>query len=308
MSSINNANLDDINIQTSEIEPKDETDAKCAPGKMFEDGSCITLNNLLSMANAYNKENSHKLITLYKGYEALNPKKYKKYLIKSFNSRFQQCDTQKCWLEQSFIKFMKDDEVEQLENYTFRPEGPSGKFEWLNTLHINEVMDQYENYYKDFKFLGAVPIDFDELTPLGIKNLNYKKLVDQGIYKLGIVFNLDEHYKKGSHWVAMFSNLKDGGIFFYDSYAHKSGDEIDPRIRKLMRRIAKFCQTDMGIKHPIVDYNKIRHQYGNSECGVYSMHFILRMLKGESFEDICKSKTTDKQVNECRKTYFKNVN
>jgi hypothetical protein len=54
-----------------------------------------------------------------------------------------------------------------------------------------------------------------------------------------------------------------------------------------------------------IDYNKTRHQFKNSECGVYSVNFILRMLKGESFENICSNITSDDKVNECRKQYFR---
>ena len=54
-----------------------------------------------------------------------------------------------------------------------------------------------------------------------------------------------------------------------------------------------------------INYNKVRHQYKYSECGVYSINFILRLLKGESFDNICSNITTDAQINECRKTYFR---
>jgi hypothetical protein len=54
-----------------------------------------------------------------------------------------------------------------------------------------------------------------------------------------------------------------------------------------------------------IKYNKTRHQYKNSECGVYSVNFILRLLKGETFDHICNNITTDDAVNECRKKYYR---
>ena len=54
-----------------------------------------------------------------------------------------------------------------------------------------------------------------------------------------------------------------------------------------------------------VNYNKVRHQFKNSECGVYSVNFILRILKGETFDYICNNITSDDQINECRKFYFR---
>ena len=72
----------------------------------------------------------------------------------------------------------------------------------------------YVNKNKDFIFLGAVPIDFDSLDELGIKDLDLDDLVKKGKSKIGIVFNLDEHWKDGSHWVALYTDLKKNQIYF----------------------------------------------------------------------------------------------
>lgn len=302
----NNDNLISI-VDTTIVYPINENDKKCAPGINFEVGSCIKLTVLIEMANAYNDyyKGTTNIILLDQTIEILNPRKYKKYLLNEFNKRLSdKCQTQKCWSEQSFIIHMKDSAKDELLKYTFRPDGPNGKFEWLNTINIVEVMDQYETKDPSFKFLGAVPIDFDDFDHFGIKNLNYKDLINNEKYKLGFVFNLDEHDQPGSHWVALYSDLKKGEVYFFDSY----GTKPVSRIRTLMRRIAKFIQVEMSNTNLKVDNNKIRHQYENSECGVYSINFIIRMLKGDSFESICKSKISDNKINKCRNVYFNNTN
>ena len=102
----------------------------------------------------------------------------KKHLLKELTSKLENiCNDQICWLKQDFIKSLKDKDI--LE--TFRPKGPEGKFEWLSTTHINKVMEQYEKKYNDFKFYGAVPIDFDDLPSLELKDINYQQLLDNGI-------------------------------------------------------------------------------------------------------------------------------
>jgi hypothetical protein len=290
-------------IRTDEI-INDILDKKCAPGIDFKNGSCISLGILMEMANAFNKDNKAKAIKLYANYDTLNPSKYKKYLLKEMKKRMEsKCTSQQCWTEQSFVNKLNDNVKEELHKYTFRPEGPNGKFEWLNTLNINDVMEQYEVKYPDFKFLGAVPIDFDDLKVLGLRDFDFKKTLDEGKKQFGIIFNLDEHYKSGSHWVGMYAHIPEGKIYFFDSY----GIRPETRIRKFMRRIAKFCQTELNIKDPIADYSKTRHQYMNSECGTYSINFILRMLKGETFDQIQLKKIPDKTINKCRSVYFKNV-
>lgn len=292
-----------ISISTSDIEPDNPLDKKCAAGIEYDAGSCIPLNLLIAVAEIYNKEYPDKTIKLYPNQEILNPRKYKKYLVFSLKDRFKN-NSQRTWVNKSFINKLKELDRIQLENYTFRPEGPQGKFEWLNTLHIDDVMGQYELKYPDFKYFGTVPIDFDDFDRFNIRNINYSKLVKDGKTKYGVIFNLDKHNESGSHWVAMFADVKKGHIFFFDSY----GIPPHKNIAKLMRRIAKFGQEKMGIKEQRVDYNKIQHQFENSECGVYSINFILRLLRGDTFEEICKSKIPDKKINKCRNVYFNNVN
>jgi hypothetical protein len=292
-------------VRTSEVEPKNNNDKKCAPGLQYEAGSCIKLHILIEMAKAYNDgASANDTIRLHPNMEVLNPKKYKKYLLKKFNERMgDKCTTQKCWTDQGFIKQMKKYAKEELEKYTFRPNGPEGRFEWLNTININEVMRQYEKLYPEFKFLGAVPMDFDDIMPR-IRNLSHNDLVNENKSKIGIVFNLDNHDQPGSHWVALYGDLNKGQIYFYDSYSVRP----EKRVRTLVRRLSDISQNGMGVKNLDVDYNKIRHQYENSECGVYSINFIERMLKGEPFKQICESKTPDRKVNLERNTYFYNVN
>lgn len=289
-------------LKSSEINPTNEKDYKCAPGKIFEDGSCISLNSLIKMAEAYNsdKVNETTKIKLDKTVEVVNPKKYKRYLIQQFNKRLNKVtDSQKGWLEQDFMKYLKNDNVrDDLYENTFRPDGPQGKFEWLNTVNITQAMKQYEYKHKDFKFLGAVPMDFNELPYLGFDKLDFSQLQKDGKTKLGIIFNLDEHYKSGSHWVSMYVDLNKGEVFYFDSY----GTPPEERVRRLMRRIVRFFK-DKNIKER-VDFNKNRHQYGGSECGVYSMNFILQQLEGEKFDNICKKIVKDSEINKLREVYF----
>jgi hypothetical protein len=291
-----------VSIDTDEVAPKDKGSTKCAPHIKFDKGSCIELPILVEMAKAYNKVND-KQIKLHDRLETLNPPKYKKYLLNEMKKRYDNlCKTQICWTQQDFIKKMNKMMKEELLKYTFRPEGPKGKFEWLNTTHLNEVMEQYEKVHKDFKFLGAVPMDFDKLPSLGIKGLDLKKLYNDGIKKIGVIFNLDEHWQSGSHWVSAYTNLENGESYFSDSY----GIAPDKRVRELLRRFGKFSEENLNIK-AIAKHNKTRHQRGNSECGMYSLNFILELLNGKSFDELEQDAIPDKRVNELRPIFFYNV-
>jgi hypothetical protein len=292
-----------ISVNTSDVEPSNNLDRKCAPGILFESGSCIKLHILIEMATAYNNSVPEGKIKLYSDIETLNPKKYKKYLLKEIkNKTGDKCTSQFCWTQQKFIDQMNISVQLELKKFTFRPNGPQGKFEWLNTFNIDDSMSQTEAIHKDFKYLGTVPMDFNDFTRYGIKDINYSKLVDEGKTKIGVVFNLDDHDQPGSHWVSMYSDLIKGGVYYFDSY----GLRPEKRVRNLMRKISGFCKNDLKIKNVVATHNKIRHQYKNSECGVYSMNFIKRMLRGDDFQQICKSKTSDEKINKCRNVYFRN--
>jgi hypothetical protein len=289
---------------------------KCAPSKIFKDGSCFELNDLKIIASSYNNriKTSNK-ITITDD---------KKDLVNQIEKKLKNvCDDQVCWLRQDFVKQIESDQI--IKN-TFKPIGPKGKYEWLSTTHINEVVEQYMENNKDFIFLGAVPIDFDDLPILGMSDLDFNELHGGGKSKLGVIFNLDEHYKNGSHWVALYSDLDKNQVYFFDSY----GKKPEKRIRKFVSRIVKYMYNkkynkDLPIKSILsdlkggnikksvfkelkkfdVDYNKVRHQYKNTECGVYSINFILRLLDGQTFKNISLNKTYDDKMNQNRNEYFR---
>jgi hypothetical protein len=146
-------------------------------------------------------------------------------------------------------------------------------------------------------------------------------------YKIGFVLNLDKHNQSGSHWVALYSDLKNKQVYFFDSYGIKPKKEIVKLISMIAYWIDinnnKSCIYDdiTFTKHDIlkfskeggcekfkdidIQYNTIRHQFKNSECGVYSVNFILRLLNGHCFEKITTNITTDDEINNCREIYFR---
>ncbi len=285
---------------------------KCAPSKKYSEGSCFSMESLVKISNAYNnKFSTDKPIKISNS---------KEELVNELSNKISSCKgDQICWLNQIWIKELNDNDI---NNNTFRPIGPQGRFKWLSTTDINDVIFQYEDKYKDFKFLGAVPIDFESLPGLSAYNLDLDNLVNNlKKPKIGMVINLDEHWQRGSHWVGFYANLDKNQIYYFDSYGIKPRKRICEFVKKLALWCYKrhidmnggsdtesvFMKPNKNRYEKIMDiqYNKIRHQYGGSECGVYSTNFILRLLNGESFNDICNNITSDDKINQCRKVYFR---
>ena len=80
-------------------------------------------------------------------------------------------------------------------------------------------------------------------------------------------------------------------MYFFDSY----GTRPDKKNKSIYEKNSWFCsKKKIKIKNIKVDYNRIRHQYGNSEC-VYSINFIKRLLRGDLFKIVYESKVPDKK-------------
>jgi len=300
-----------------------DNNKKCAPSKQFDGETCFTMNDIVELVIAYNKfidsiknkhlnvkwdvKNSGKINLKWDPSKEQNDatiRRYKKDLMKELIRRLTPyCgNDQVCWLQQDFIKFLPKEKKEIIVENTFRPKGPNGKFTWLSTVNVNQVMRQYEEKHKDFQFFGAVPIDFKLFPSFGMTNPDFDALQHGGgKTKFGVVFNLDEHYKSGSHWVGLYINIKSGEIYFFDSY----GGQPEERIEEFVADVKTYLERNNIV--PKYEWNQHRHQYKNSECGVYSIDFIIRLLEGETFEKITTNITDDDTMNSKRQILFRNT-
>jgi hypothetical protein len=214
-----------------------------------------------------------------------------------------------CWLSQPFVK---ESVATQIRGFAFAPLAPKewsrNPNEWLSSTEIEDVMRQYEKAYKCFRFLGPAPIDFDAHMPGGgtvtpeIANLSIAKMQADGINKIGIIFNTDPHDKGGQHWISMFINIKRGLIYFFDSVGTKASKEI-------MALVSRIQQQGEHMNPPIhfkFDQNyPVEHQYGNTECGIYSLFFIVHMVEDKITSHYLKTHVLkDKYMQRFRKIYF----
>lgn len=218
------------------------------------------------------------------------------------------CNKESCWIRQ----MTKNTKMEKELLDAFAPESPKewkkNPNEWLSSIDILEVMNQYEKKYKCFEFLGPSPIDYDTHKLQGecvweeLCHFNLENQIKKGKTKIGVIFNLDPHYKGGSHWVSLFINVKKKTIFYFDS----AGESIPNQIKKFVNDVSSQGKK---LAHPIdfkFDQNyPVEHQYGNTECGVYSLFFIVHMLEDKINEHYLKTHILkDKYMEKFRKVYF----
>lgn len=361
----------------------------CSPGnknrnKKTKQISCFNKKSLLSIAKSFNKLYPKDLIII--------PKVFTDNILTTFWNKIKfsiqkktNCTSELCWLESSVGEYAKTLHSD-LDSF-LRPIKPKewndNPLEWLSTLDIAAVLNQY-NVYKDFLFIGAVPIDFDYKLSPGICvinelcNMNINKLYNQGIRRIGVIFNYDKHNQSGSHWVSLFISIQNGFIAYFDSYGSEPKFEISAfihRMRKMMNKlytthplfvkkmpidneitntiskisknkytISKSIQEDTPLFYiknskyiPLQDvklsntghtytlttstnipdksiikqqgtfvfYNSKRYQFKTSACGMYSIIFIIELLKNKNIYEVLQLLGGDDETEALRDKYFR---
>lgn len=289
------------NITGGKLPDKSFVKDNCAPKKDNEvlDFTCYTTDALIKIKNAWNKRHPDQQI------QEDSPKdiwiQIKDYMKNT-------CDRESCWLKHTFIKESVD---KNIMDYTFAPTTPSkwkdNPNTWLSSVDIGKVMKQYEKKYNPlFQFIGPSPINWDTADGDGcvldeLCNFELQNYLGRGHYKIGIIFNLDPDYKPGSHWVMLFINGSANEIYYFDSYGN-TNEKIPASILRFVKKIQ--TQARQINKTYTFQFNKTRHQYGHSECGMYCLYMIIQLLKQKSFNYLIGNRIHDKTVWNCRKKYF----
>jgi len=284
------------------VKNKDDED-KCAPDRNNNYGTCYKASELFKIVKAYNKTVSgDRKIDIERNYKNMYSKygeKINKYLAEELKKKIGLDQDE--WMNSDFAKHLSEEDREIFKTEVFRPEGPSKSEKWLNTTNIDNVLTQYEKKFKDFKYLGTMPRDFQNHEGLRHNAQYYKKLLSKKP-KLGMVYNTDKLGNSGEHWNALFVDLNERTIEFFDSY----GESVDVKKEVLEHMdLLESVMKEITGKKITKKINEHRAQYKNSECGVYSMVFILLRLKGNSFEKVCKWRIPDKKMNEMRDFFFR---
>ena len=273
----------------------------CSPKPKGEinEFTCYTNKSLYKLRDLWNARHPDVKIT------SSSPKEIHRQISEKLSGI---CNKESCWIKQKADFGPIESDMAE----SFAPESPpewkKNPNEWLSSIDIINVMKQYEKAYKCFDFIGPTPIDFDTRKLYGecvwdeLCNFSLEEQIKNGKNKIGIIFNTDPHNKPGQHWISMFINIKKKKIFFFDS----TGDKPSPQIMALVNRI---IEQGLSLKPKInfkFDSNEgIEHQYGNTECGIYSLYFIVHMLEDKMTDHYLKTHILkDEYMNKFRHIYF----
>lgn len=284
-----------------------ETRGTCSPsgiGNAKRHNSCLSYSELVTLGSVYNmfvdgalkrKDKDEKIMkSKIKKSEFTSPKK----LYKALNLRFAPIcgeGLDHCWIEQPLLKQNAQDLYKNLQK-RFRPLMPSSwssnKNHLLNTFDILKVVKQYEDKYKDFDFLGVYPLNFMEekkdmkqMCVIGtICHFHIKKHIKNGKLQkkqFAIVHNMDPHDMPGSHWVSLYINIDPDdprfGFSYYDSYGFSESYQVQKLYNKILEQL-----VELNMKVIPFYRNTKRNQYKNTECGMFSIMFIILCLENKA--------------------------
>jgi hypothetical protein len=301
-----NNKKDTVNKKTNIINKKKFKTLKCAPKQKtlvsseLQNYSCYSNDQLFSFKTIWNKMNSNKITTN-------NPKEIWDFFK---NNLSKECYNELCWLDNSSLKSNLN--KDELAKSIFRPFSPKEwkkkPYAWLSSIDIIKVMKQYNKSYKKFKFIGPSPIDFDskelegscvreELCNFDLKKYYYNNPKKT---KIGIIFNLDKHNMPGSHWVALFVDIKNKFIFYFDS----NGSKVPKEVKILIERIVEQGKQ-LNIEFKLYNNENIEHQKKDGQCGVYTLYFIIQLLRENKTPQFFLTKrVTDELMKDYRNIYF----
>lgn len=263
----------------------------CSPAKKNNIGSsCYSSSELAVIKNAFNKHHNQSTKDREKKIVAKDPE----HILRELREKNAHCTTEMCWLHAVDNKDLRD----KIQKEAFRPLQPaewrSKPDAWLSNYDIDAVIQQYEAAYPDFVFLGPTPIDFDTKKADGkcvteeICGFSLAKEWSKGKRKIGVIYNLDTSEGPGTHWVSMFIDMVDPEPYMF--YFNSTAEPMPSEVRDLMDRIQeqwaslplhKGSSHKDGKNKKLIEYtsdDKVEHQYSNTECGMYSLFFIITCL------------------------------
>lgn len=275
----------------------------CSPkGKNeMKEYTCYTDDDLHKLRNMWNARHPDKPITTNDSKEIWN-------MLKNYYANI--CNKESCWVRQ----MTKGTKMEKELLDSFSPESPEKwkmkPNEWLSSIDIIKVMNQYEKTYSCFDFIGPSPIDYDAHLLYGecvweeLCHFNLEEQIKKGKTKIGIIFNTDPHNKGGEHWISVFINIKKGEIFFFDS----AGDRAPKQVVKFVKTVIEqghSLSSNKRINFKFDENYPVEHQYQNTECGIYSLFFIIHMLEDKITGHYLKTHVLkDKYMEQFRKIYY----
>lgn len=195
------------------------------------------------------------------------------------------CDSEKCVAERTNAKL----------SIFFRQPGPRSTTKWLSNSNLDTVLSSFAAHKPKFLHIPFHMINFAEHPNMTLNNINWPD-VAQKYDAAACAVNTDTYERmKGKHWFALYVSFKDKTIEYFDS-SSRDRQEINTWMEDTNRKLGGSYTLKK---------NKVQHQHGATECGVYTLYFIAaRLLFNIPFEEFQKNMVNDEYMYIFRKIVF----
>lgn len=196
----------------------------------------------------------------------------------------------------------------------FKPAGPRDSCGLLSNNHIDNVLQRWARVFPGFYPCPFAMMDFDTNgDPFG--RLNLLDIMDgnEHVYlgpalghvkrkcdSFGCVVNTDVSSGPGKHWVAVFVDLVNGTIEYFNS----AGNPPPKVMTKWKERTRAVLATRLPNAKTIA-VTSVRHQKSNTECGLYSLYYIRHRLEGTPYTHFVDNLIPDDVMIKFRKHVFR---
>jgi hypothetical protein len=192
----------------------------------------------------------------------------------------------------------------------FKSHTPQGN-KLFSNYNLNLVLSQLHDIEPTFMNFDCELMDFYNHpdSPLS-KSLNKNSALLQGIRSgetltFGTVPNTlvsTGDTSRVGHWVALFGDFR--GKKFTIEYYNSSGNNAPAKFFAWMQSLAKLISDETNCDCIALNVSNIASQKGPSECGIYSLHYIISRLVGIPYKSFREHKISDNDVNKIRKLFL----
>jgi hypothetical protein len=189
------------------------------------------------------------------------------------------CQSESCiFRRRDFIEFAKINNVHEVLNKYFKPEGPATSTALLSNFNIDDVLKQFEKKFANRKFVH-IPFqmrDFDKIQS-ELATTDFVELF-RTHNTFGCVLNTDYSHGKGIHWFCIFGERYPDGhieLEYFNSSGREPLAEVQNWLSEQKHRLARELKVPVQIKTS----TGIRFQDDDHSCGVYSLCYIWLRLE-----------------------------
>jgi len=274
------------NVDLTKGKPKE-----CAPGI---EGDICSRDTIIGSMQKFVKQATGKVVN--------DPREILSHMNKILN-----CDRESCVLSHpDFVQTIGPDVAEKEKKERMRPKGPSDNDNLLNNFNIDEVLNQYTKSNPVFHHIPYKMIDFAETEPSEFSRMYSRGMNQEHIKSLllsfmnpemfvnsvkkcaGVVLNTDISSGRGKHWFALFfdfRNINHITLEYFNSSGNMMTQEVHEFMIKFQKKVRKLLpQSECTIETA----SSIQLQESQTECGVYSLVYIILRLEGTSLESFRK--------------------